>query len=183
MHTKVNGDDSWVVMRLNLTFCVKKSHWNFDVKLFVEFRSYPNQLSVSMSHSRDCSVFSDTYECIVIYLKLPHVVVSWCVSTGYTPLRGDATRRESWSCPRFVGIFTCCGSTRDGVRWLWSLLKPLFSNVLLGTRLMTKWNLVDGAGFTRVGAGSTRVGRRALLIVALLVLGPPVLGSAGSGRY
>ena len=86
-------------------------------------------------------------------------------------------------CPRFVGIFTCCGSTRDGVRWLWSLLKPLFSSVLLGTRLISKWYLVIGTGFTRDGAGSTRVGRRALLIVALLVVGPPVLGSAGSGRY
>ena len=54
----------------------QKSNRNFDVKLFVEFRSHPNQLSVSMSLSRDCSVFSDTYECIVIYLKLPNVVVS-----------------------------------------------------------------------------------------------------------
>ena len=48
---------------------------------------------------------------------------------GYTPFRGDATRRESCSCPRFVGIFTCCGSTRVGVRRLCSLLKPLFSSV------------------------------------------------------
>ena len=141
----------------------QKSHWNFDVKLFVEFWSYPNQLSASMFLSRDCSIFSDTYECIVIYRTLPHVVVSWCVSTGYTPLRRVATRRKSWSCPRFAGIFTCCGSTRDGVRWLWLLLKHLFSSVLLDTRLISK--------------------RRALLFVALLVVGPPVLGPAGSGRY
>ena len=69
-----------------------------------------------------------------------------------------------------VRCFTCCGSTRVGVRWLWSLLKPLFSSVLLGTRLIFKCNLVNGAGFTRVGARSTRVGRRASLFVVVSLI-------------
>ena len=70
-----------------------------------------------------------------------------------------------WSLLYLFWVHPCWGPLA-----LVAIKAPVFECSVAIRLIISKRNLVNGAGFTRVGAGSTRVGRRALLIVAVSLI-------------